>query len=318
MAGRFSFSRTEAIALGLSVLWLAACALYFMVLPSTAEEGAGSLRFIMTLLAIFLPVAMIWVAATAARASLIMRDESARLQAAIDGVREVVLADRKDRAAGALHPSIEDALGNLAATAKRTEEALALMATPRAQQTRLVRGHAEGGDDQPALALGTPAEDLAPPLETSDLIRALNFPESEDDHAGIEAMRRTLAHHGPAQVIQASQDMLTLLSQDGIYMDDLHPEPGRPDVWRRFAKGERGRAVAGLGGVRDRSSLALTAARMREDQIFRDTAHHFLRKVDQMLARYEADLTDEDIVALSQTRTSRAFMLLGRVSGTFT
>ena len=56
---------------------------------------------------------------------------------------------------------------------------------------------------------------------------------------------------------------------------------------------------------------------MREDMIFRDAAHHFLRKYDQMLVAFEADGTDEDIAALAETRTSRAFMLLGRVTGAF-
>ena len=117
--------------------------------------------------------------------------------------------------------------------------------------------------------------------------------------------------------MQSSQDVLTLLSQDGIYMDDLRPDRSRPEVWRRFARGERGRAVAGLGGVRDRSSLALATGRMREDTVFRDSAHHFLRLFDKMLAGFEPDATDEDLVALAETRTARAFMLLGRVAGTF-
>ena len=111
--------------------------------------------------------------------------------------------------------------------------------------------------------------------------------------------------------------MLTLLSQDGIYMDDMRPDRARPEVWRRFAKGERGKVVASLGGIRDRSSLALSAGRMREDTIFRDTAHHFLRKFDNMLQSLEPEASDEEISDLSETRTARAFMLLGRITGAF-
>jgi hypothetical protein len=44
---------------------------------------------------------------------------------------------------------------------------------------------------------------------------------------------------------------------------------------------------------------------------------HFLRKYDQMLVAFEAQASDEDIAALAETRTSRAFMLLGRVTGPF-
>lgn len=120
-----------------------------------------------------------------------------------------------------------------------------------------------------------------------------------------------------AKIIRAAQDVLTLLSQDGIYMDDLTPERARPELWRRFAQGERGRPLAALGGIRDRSSLALSAARMRQDTIFRDAAHHFLRQFDRTLAEIEQAATDAEIAALSETRTARAFMLLGRVSGVF-
>jgi hypothetical protein len=111
--------------------------------------------------------------------------------------------------------------------------------------------------------------------------------------------------------------VLTLLSQDGIYMDDLTPDRARPEFWRRFAAGERGRAIAALGGIRDRSSLALAAGRMRGDVIFRDAAHHFLRNFDRAIAGFIPEATDQEIGEMAETRTARAFMLLGRVTGTF-
>ena len=101
-------------------------------------------------------------------------------------------------------------------------------------------------------------------------------------------------------------------------MDDLRPDMARPEIWRRFAQGERGRVVAQLGGIRDRSSLALTSGRMRQDPIFRDAAHHFLRRFDAMIVDFEKSATDQELSELSETRTARAFMLLGRVAGVFT
>ena len=175
----------------------------------------------------------------------------------------------------------------------------------------------QAADDQPKLALGTTSEETAPPLAREDFIRALNFPETAEDSAGFSALRRALKDRPTAQMIQAAQDILTLLSQDGIYMDDLRPDRARPEIWRSFAQGARGRSVAALGGVRDRSSLALTAGRMKQDPIFRDTAHHFLRRFDRSFAAFEAEADDADISALADTRTARAFMLLGRVAGTF-
>jgi hypothetical protein len=56
---------------------------------------------------------------------------------------------------------------------------------------------------------------------------------------------------------------------------------------------------------------------MREDTIFRDATHHFLRKFDQMLQSFEPNASDEELAELSETRTARAFMLLGRVTGAF-
>jgi len=171
--------------------------------------------------------------------------------------------------------------------------------------------------EQPRLALGTPAEALAPPVSRDDFIRALNFPETESDRDGFRALRLALKDHRSAGLVRSAQDVLTLLAEDGIYMDDLSPDRARPEIWRRFARGERGRTVASLGGVRDRTSLALTAGRMRQDPVFRDAVHHFLRKFDHGFAGFEPEASDADIVALSETRTARAFMLVGRVSGTF-
>ena len=145
----------------------------------------------------------------------------------------------------------------------------------------------------------------------------MNFPKTADDKDGFRALRRALNDPHAGRLIQASQDVLTLLSQEGIYMDDLTPDRARPEIWRRFAQGERGRAIAMLGGVRDRSSLALSAQRMRNDHIFRDAAHHFLRQFDKTFAAFEPTASDEEVAALADTRTARAFMLLGRVAGTF-
>ncbi|MCM2561553.1 hypothetical protein M8756_05410 [Lutimaribacter sp. EGI FJ00015] len=312
----------ELVAIALSLLWLAGAAAFFLVLsPDPAKGESGGLRFLMTMLAIFMPVAMIWVAATAARASRIMRDESQRLQTAIDAIRQAYIAQAQGRDLGA-EPSVARKLDEIAETARKTETALATFTSSRHAEPAAIRPAppqppAPAGDDQAALPLGTSAEDMAPPLDRADFIRALNFPETAEDEEGFAALRKALRDRQAKDLIQASQDVLTLLSQDGIYMDDLRPDLARPEIWRRFATGERGRVIAALGGIRDRSSLALAAGRMKQDPIFRDTAHHFLRKFDRMFIAFEQTATDTDIQDLAGTRTARAFMLLGRVAGMF-
>lgn len=314
-------SSTEIIAIVLSVVWMAAVGLFFLILPPQSDSSTSfdSLRFVLVLMAIFMPVALIWVAAVASRSARTMREESRRLQSAIDGMRETYVADRNANNGGSA-PTVERKLNEIAQTAKKTESALATFASTREAQTQrlaITSVRSNTHEDQPTLALGTTSEDMSPVLGRPDLIRALNFPDTDQDTDGFTALRRALQDRSARQLVQAAQDILTLLSQDGIYMDDLRPDRARPEIWRRFAKGERGRAMASLGGVRDRSSLALTAGRMREDTIFRDAAHHFLRRFDQMLITFETEATDEDLIALSETRSARAFMLLGRVAGTF-
>lgn len=315
-----AISGIEVVAIVLSVLWLGAAIVFFVMAPGNDGTSVDSLRFIMTMLAVFMPVAMIWVAATAARSSRVMREESQRLQTAIDAIRQSFVAQQQ-RAAISSEPSVSRKLDEIAAATKKTETALATFSTSRRTPVRPlsqpVPDRAGAGGDQGSLALGTSAEELSPPLPTGDFIRALNFPETAEDEEGFAALRRALRDRRAAQLIQAAQDVLTLLSQDGIYMDDLRPDMARPDIWRQFAQGTRGRAVASLGGIRDRTSLALTSGRMKQDNIFRDAAHHFLRLFDRMIAEFEPNANDADISALSETRTARAFMLLGRVAGTF-
>lgn len=308
----------DAIALVLSALWMLGVGMFFLLAPRD-EEPLDSLRFVMTLLAIFLPVAVIWVAATAARTGKMMREESARLQASVEAMRQTYL--NSQGAAQGMKPSVERKLEEIVAAQRKTESAIAMFTSIRPEPENFTApaiAPAADPDDQGKLALGTQSDAQETPVNTQDFIKALNFPENAEDQDGFRALRRALQDRATAELVRSSQDVLTMLSHDGIYMDDLRPDRARPEVWRKFAQGERGRSIAGLGGVRDRTCLALTAARMREDQIFRDAAHHFLRRFDKTFAAFESGANDADIVQLSDTRTARAFMLLGRVTGTFT
>jgi hypothetical protein len=316
---RPSITGIEVVAILLSLIWLGGATAFFVMARTDQQQGIDGLRFLVTMLAVFLPVAMIWVAATAARAARVMREESQRLQAAIDAIRRAYVTQQQRTTIGP-EPLVSKKLDEIAEATRKTETALARFSTRRHPARAVPAGAAKTDDadvDQGLLELGTPAETLSPPLPTADFIRALNFPETAEDEDGFVALRRALRDRKAAKLIQSAQDVLTLLSEDGIYMDDLRPDMARPEVWRQFARGTRGRAVAPLGGVRDRTSLALSSGRMKQDPIFRDAAHHFLRLFDRMFTEFEPEATDAEIAELAETRTARAFMLLGRVSRTF-
>jgi hypothetical protein len=328
---RRAVSTGEMAALVLSLVWLVGCAVFFVFLRA-GEGGEGlsvdALRLVLTLLAVFMPVAIIWVATAATRSARIMREESERLQAAIDALRHTYLQQMQSGVMARGTSAVERKLDQIVRAQRQTETAIATFTSIRPGPSVLASSAVaakpenrpkpdEPPVEQGTLALGTPAEAVTPPLPVSDYIRALHFPENAEDREGFRALRRALQDRQVAGLVQAAQDVLTLLSQDGIYMDDLKPDRARPEVWRRFALGERGRAIAALGGVRDRSSLALTAGRMRTDSVFRDAAHHFLRRFDHGFTRFEKTASDQDIAALADTRSARAFMLLGRVTGIF-
>ena len=101
-------------------------------------------------------------------------------------------------------------------------------------------------------------------------------------------------------------------------MDNLPPDPAPVIIWRRFAEeGARGSAVAALGGIHDPQTLDSVAEMLRGNEIFRDTAHHFLRHFDLMLSRLSPRLTDEQMAVLADSRSARAFMVVGRAAGIF-
>lgn len=329
-------SRLDLMAAAGSLVWIVAVAGYAWL--TRGEEGASLLA---TLASLVVPLILVWGAVFGLHAIWALRAEAADLRAAVDAMRRAYEAAQSapprrtepfpDAAPMRLDAEDEDHAADLQVASQpavavqppavpatflsRRDTSLTVASADRKAAHAAPQPQPEV--DEPGLALGTPVLPTRPALPLSDLVRALQFPENAEDHDGFRALRAALEDHRLAKLIRAAQDVLTLLSQEGIYMDDLKPEMARPDLWRRFAAGERGRSVAAIGGIRDRASLALTAGRMREDTVFRDAAHHFLRTFDRTFAEVEPLATDVEIAALADTRTARAFMLFGRVTGTF-
>lgn len=312
-----SLGLPEAVALLLGIAWALIVVGIYVFTPEAAASSEWNAPLV-RILAVMMPVIMLIVAAITLRSARIMREETTRLHAAISSLRHMYLSHTQN-AASVADPSLTQKLEEIIQNTRVPATSVGTFQSSRRTPDRpaIPEKASEAVIEQGSLALGTPAETLTAPLSNMHFIRAMNFPESADDQEGFVALRLALKDHHASQLIRAAQDILTLLSQDGIYMDDLRPDRARADVWRQFGQGARGRAIAALGGVRDRSSLALSSGRMKQDPIFRDAAHHFLRRFDQMFTRFAETASDEEISELSNTRTARAFMLLGRVAGTF-
>lgn len=307
----------EWVAAALTATWVAA------VLSYAPADGSPP-STLMTLVLLFVPITLVFGVLVTLRSVRALRDEAARLQASVDAMRKAFLSGQ-GQIDPALQPSLSRKLDEIAQQTQQTQATLVNIAANVGRGLDGGRGKARAvpnpkalmPPEEPALALGAQPESAGPPLTADEFIRAMNFPDGPDDAVGFAAMRAALANRDIAKLIRAAQSLLKLLAQDGIYMDDLKHDPAAPNAWRLFAKGERGRAVAALGGVRDRSALALCVGRLRNDPVFRDAAHHFLRAFDRCLTEFEPNAEDSDLAALASTRTARAFMLLGRVLGTF-
>ena len=308
----------SAVVIGLALIWVIFCGFVFWNNPPVSTETA-----LVFAGAAILPAAILGICALTMQKLQISQQDAQRLHTAVEALRHSFIEQNKTNDQASLEASVSRKLTEIAEEQRKIHSLLSQF--PEAQ-TDGAGGQArpesdarvqEDANDQTVLELGTPLETLTAPLSNADFIRALNFPETPDDTAGFAVMNRAMKDHLTSQMIRAAQDILTLLSQDGIYMDDLRPDMARPDVWRQFAQGERGRPIAALGGIQDRSSLALSNGRMKQDAVFRDTAHHFLRVFDSCFSKFEPTASDAEISAFSETRTARAFMLLGRVAGTF-
>ena len=161
-----------------------------------------------------------------------------------------------------------------------------------------------------------PEEEAPSRPDWADLVRALDFPRDAEDREGFRALKAALRHHSLAQTLQAAEDVLNLLSQEGVFVDELPVAPFDAGAWRRFMAGRRGPEVTGLGGISDARALDAARGLMRSDPIFRDSALFFQRRFDGVLGEFAVPRrATPTLEALAGTRSGRAFMMLARLSG---
>ncbi len=314
------WSQSEVILMIVGCVWAIAFVVYAFVGAADTHEGLNvDLLFVVIAL---VPIALFWIIVRGAH-------QTRQLETEIDDLtdRLVSLRQHVDSIEDALTPQIENGqliakINEIAQAQEKTDTTLAVFMSSRSPQALAAEAGtataaAKGAGVGQAALLPLHMVNPQAPLSHEDFIRAANFPRNAEDRVGFAVLRLALQNDKTSPFIQASQDILTLLSQEGIYMDDLTPEKTRAETWRHFGQGKRGKDIAPLGGIRDRSLLETVASKMREDTVFRDAVHHFLRKFDLVFTEFCEDASDDDLAQFSETRSGRAFMLLGRIAGTF-
>jgi len=300
-----------------SAVWLLLVGLVALLGPEGAAPASGWTR-IGALAGIVLPLALIWTVVGMMRALAELKAEAEDLRAALVDMAAAARTpaiEAGPRAAGASLPASQPATqeARRPLPAARPARAAGLAAAAARRMAATARP-ASPSDSQSSLDLDAPAPVT---VDRDDLIRALNFPDSPDDGAAVAALHAALRDPEAARLIRAAQDVIMLLAERGLYMDDRPPVPDRPGLWRRLAEGERGVALADLLAPSEPAAAEGVAAALRGDEVFRDTAHHFLRRWDKMLAQQVPGLDDARVMALADTRSGRAFALLAEASGSF-
>ena len=79
-------SATEWVAIALCVVWVSAVAAYIWKAP----PGVAPLGLVLTLLVVFLPLALVWVGAVTLRSVHALRHEAAPLQATVEAMRPYI------------------------------------------------------------------------------------------------------------------------------------------------------------------------------------------------------------------------------------
>ncbi len=320
---RIGADRPLALAAALSLLWVAGVAAYAVGWYSdpTAAPQPAALEALLFLLAAVAPPALFLFAALLLSRAEAARAEAERLVALLSGAPLPAPPPPPAQAAAPANGALEARLARIESAIGETRSLIARIegresaARRDAKRTQPPKAPDEA---QPALPL---AQEAAPPTEGvrwTSVVRALDFPRDKADKAGFAALKAMLRDPEFAELMQAAEDVLTLFSEDGLYMEDLAAAQATPEDWRRYAAGARGEETAACGGVTDEVALALVRARMRSDVVFRDGALHFLRRFDRFVRRMAGELgADPLIVEAADTRTGRAFQILARVTGAF-
>ena len=319
---RLRQDRALAVGLAVAAIWLLLCIGFAVFGPASDAPRTGWER-VGTLAAVLTPLGLVAIATGIARSLAELRAEAEGLRAALGAMQrgawrqadtDPMPADSGESHSKPSHPAsplpAASGLQPRPAEARRPLPAARPAATPRPAATRSAASRP--AEPQPSLDLGGPSP---VPVDTDDLIRALNFPDGPDDAIAVQALRAALRDPETARLIRAAQDMVMLLATRGLYMDDRPRVPDRPDLWRRLAEGVRGSALAGIIVPSDPEVLEMAASALRGDEVFRDAAHHFLRHWDRMLSRELPDLDNARVTALANTRSGRAFAILAEAAG---
>lgn len=231
-------------------------------------------------------------------------------------------------------------LGQIAASALAPErEKIADLATRISEQEQLVREMLHRIDRDQRLNIAgrqtseaAPATQAAPPgLPFSDLpdggdgspdwssiLDALELPSSHSPIA--QALKRAaFADREVTELLELGAGLQDALAAEGLFLADLTLGHAPDALWRRYLTGELGKAeLSKLRAFDDEVPLALTRAKLRREEAFRETGLRFASRFQRLLGRLaDRDAFDGRLPEVMETACGRAYLLLSQSSGAF-
>lgn len=149
------------------------------------------------------------------------------------------------------------------------------------------------------------------------LLRALNFPNDENDLEGFTALNLARENNTIFQFLQVSEDFLNLLAQDGIYLDDLKIDPPSVKAWVNFINNKQNEHCKKLTCSGIDEHIKTLKIRLKSDVVFRDTALMLMRRFDKLLQDRLESAEDHQIFKIADTRSGKAFLVVGKISDAF-
>ena len=149
------------------------------------------------------------------------------------------------------------------------------------------------------------------------LLKALNFPSDKNDSSGFIALNEARKNNTILRLLQVSEDFLNLLAQDGIYLDDLKIEPPQVQAWLNFVKNDKQQYNRRLDCIGIDEHIMKLKKRTKSDTVFRDTSFMLMRRFDKLLKDKLGSAEDHHIFKIAETRTGKAFLIIGKISNIF-
>ncbi len=150
-------------------------------------------------------------------------------------------------------------------------------------------------------------------IDAVTLIRAFNLPNDENDNEGYDAIEAAIKIDSIGTLLHNSHDILYTLADYDLIMDEMEIDLGLISTWRKFAADSAEGTVSSLGGTGTFVEIDKVSSIVAEKSDFEEIANSFNSQMVEFISLAIPQLKDDEIRDLAQTRTFRAFLLLGQI-----